>query len=409
MMNEVVQFSAGHEDLIHDVAYDFYGKRLVTCSSDQKLKVWDMDEDKGNWACNDSWKGHDSSILKVAWAHPEYGQVFASCSFDRTVRVWEEQDQEAKLGGRRWSEKARLADSKGPVQDLEFAPTHLGLKLATAASDGVLRIYEAMDVVQLGQWTLMDEIEIASLGAIGSMESANIGSVVDGIMTRNQSNTAAATSGGSTNAGGGGGLAGSGGAGAGVGGLGGGGAVTSHYCLSWCPSRFQPQMLLIGCGRENVAKVFRIDAHGRWSPGEQLLGHGDVVTSVAWAPNMGRSYQLLATACRDGHVRIFRLSGGGNGALPGGGDGGSSAGGGGPWQTAGAKKSTAAAGRFHVELLADFSDHGTEVWRVEWNVTGTILSSSGDDGKVRLWKSSYMGEWRCMSIISAESADVAMR
>lgn len=28
-----------HEDLIHDVAYDFYGKRLATCSSDQTVKV----------------------------------------------------------------------------------------------------------------------------------------------------------------------------------------------------------------------------------------------------------------------------------------------------------------------------------------------------------------------------------
>ena len=28
-----------HEDLIHDVAYDFYGERLATCSSDQTVKV----------------------------------------------------------------------------------------------------------------------------------------------------------------------------------------------------------------------------------------------------------------------------------------------------------------------------------------------------------------------------------
>jgi hypothetical protein len=30
---------ADHEDLIHDVAYDFYGKRMATCSSDQTVKV----------------------------------------------------------------------------------------------------------------------------------------------------------------------------------------------------------------------------------------------------------------------------------------------------------------------------------------------------------------------------------
>lgn len=31
---------ADHKDLIHDVAYDFYGERMATCSSDQYVKVW---------------------------------------------------------------------------------------------------------------------------------------------------------------------------------------------------------------------------------------------------------------------------------------------------------------------------------------------------------------------------------
>ena len=61
-----------HKDLIHDVSYDFYGKRMATCSSDQSVKVcetgcalnritccatqvWDFSEG-GQWRCTASWK-----------------------------------------------------------------------------------------------------------------------------------------------------------------------------------------------------------------------------------------------------------------------------------------------------------------------------------------------------------------
>ena len=92
-MSSITKFDTSHEDLIHDISYDFYGKRLVTCSSDQRLKVWDFieREDAAVWELNDTWKAHDSSILKAIWAHPEYGQVIASCSLDRLVKIWEEQ------------------------------------------------------------------------------------------------------------------------------------------------------------------------------------------------------------------------------------------------------------------------------------------------------------------------------
>lgn len=121
-------------------------------------------------------QAHDASILKVAWAHPEYGQVLASCSFDRSIRIWEEDQSAATVSSstsaaaastatgtpgdtsatsRRWLEKARLVDSRGSVQDIAFAPNHLGLKLATVSVDGTLRIYEAMDVINLAHWTLM--------------------------------------------------------------------------------------------------------------------------------------------------------------------------------------------------------------------------------------------------------------
>lgn len=65
---EVQPLRTGHEDLIHDVAYDFYGERMATCSSDCRIKIWDRNAQTGEWELNDSFKAHDAGILRVVWA-----------------------------------------------------------------------------------------------------------------------------------------------------------------------------------------------------------------------------------------------------------------------------------------------------------------------------------------------------
>jgi WD40 repeat protein len=61
------RLSPGHTDLVHDIAYDFYGQRLVTCSSDHKIKVWDFPEspeERATWQLNDSWKVYMYSSVR---------------------------------------------------------------------------------------------------------------------------------------------------------------------------------------------------------------------------------------------------------------------------------------------------------------------------------------------------------
>lgn len=38
MLNST-EIRTDHKDVIHDVSYDYYGKRMATCSSDQTVKV----------------------------------------------------------------------------------------------------------------------------------------------------------------------------------------------------------------------------------------------------------------------------------------------------------------------------------------------------------------------------------
>jgi len=89
---------------------------------------------------------------------------------------------------------------------------------------------------------------------------------------------------------------------------------------------------------------------------------------------ISRSYHLIASASKDSKVRICRMD--------------------------------IVSGRITINEEAAFDDHHSEVWKVEWNVTGTILASSGDDCKVRLWKAiPHTGKWKMFGILSGEDSD----
>lgn len=54
----------GHHDLVLAADYNFYGTRLVTASSDHRLKVWDKKREL--WELVDSWRAHDAEITEAS-------------------------------------------------------------------------------------------------------------------------------------------------------------------------------------------------------------------------------------------------------------------------------------------------------------------------------------------------------
>lgn len=295
-----------------------------------------------------------------------------------------------------------IGDTRGAICDISFAPANVGLKLAYISSDGMVQVQEAIETHTVSRWTSVDEFRVVPSAPPREAETS--------------------------------------------------------FCLNYCPGRWGGEQLLVGT--MDKVRIYRHDSNGKFKPAEELRGHKGLVRDVSWAPNLGRSYHLIATACKDGHVRIFRLtdprmtfspkssrpasrskdrnedvgekphfsgltrdisnlsvggqSGGGGGsrglnatAFPG--SSGVSLSQANSFEkpedalgvlTVEEQESRELSG-FHVEEIAAFNDHGREVWRVEWNPTGTVLSSAGDDGKIRLWRADRTMRWKCMSVMGS--------
>ncbi|EPQ53705.1 WD40 repeat-like protein [Gloeophyllum trabeum ATCC 11539] len=393
---------SAHNDLVTDASYDFYGLRLATCSLDQRIKIWRLDETTGTWDADDDWKAHDAAVSKVHWAHPEFGSIVASSSFDRTVKVWEETSVEAdpqpngsgpSSATSRWVERATLVDAKGTVRAVEFAPRHFGLKLASIASDNYLRIYECLEQPSLTTWQLSEEIDVHAIPSStppptslshtlaqstptqthSSLEGPNASLVATALQ---QSQPPSRPGMGNREADGG-------------------------WCISWCKDKYWGELIAAGAGVSGVVKIIQIsptrrpvallalDPYASERSGASSEAEGPTayaVTSVSWAPSCGRSYHLIATGSRDGRVRIWKVK-------P-------------PAQTIDISMGTDDdEERWSAHIVADFDDHKLAVGRVEWNITGTVLSSAGNDGRVRLWKATVGNVWRAAGHLSVEQAE----
>ncbi|RVW43179.1 Protein SEH1 [Vitis vinifera] len=190
----------------------------------------------------------------------------------------------------------------------------------SAYSDGHVKVYELLDPLELKSWQLQAEFQNAS----------------DSVSTFGK-------------------------------------ALCLSASVSWNPQRGESQQSSFVLGfhsdtpQLNSAKVWEFDQdHQRWLPVAELALHGDKgdqVFTVAWAPNIGRPYEVIAVATHKG-IAIWHL--GLNPDID---------------------------GRLSVERVALLSGHDGEVWQMEWDMSGMTLATTGGDGMVRLWQSNLNGVW----------------
>ncbi|GAB5365492.1 hypothetical protein AAMO2058_001062900 [Amorphochlora amoebiformis] len=238
--SSAITFETGHEEMIHDAQLDYYGKRLATASSDQKIKIFELVGKKQNLVAE--LKGHTGPVWQVAWAHPSHGSLLASCSYDRKVCIWEEVQKN------RWQRAMENELHHASVNAVAWAPHEVGRILAAASADGSVSIY----TFQNNRWER--SVFRAHEGGVNSVSWAP--------------------------------------------------AIPSASLVAQNNAPVKPQRRLVTGGCDNKIKIWYFnEAKAQWDQQTVLkddgLKHKGWVRDVAWAPSLGLPGNTIASCSED--------------------------------------------------------------------------------------------------------------
>ncbi|CAL5325765.1 unnamed protein product [Camellia sinensis] len=240
------KIETGHNDTVHDVSMDYYGKRVATGSSDTTIKIIGVSNNSTSQHLA-TLTGHQGPVWQVAWAHPKFGSILASCSYDGRVIIWKEGNQNE------WTQAHVFTEHKSSVNSIAWAPHELGLCLACGSSDGNISVFTARSD---GGWdtTRIDQAHPLGVTSVSWAPSMAPGALV----------------------------------GSGI---------------------LDPVQKLASGGCDNTVKVWKL-YNGNWKmdcfPALQM--HADWVRDVAWAPNLGLPKSTIASASQDGTVVIWTVA-----------------------------------------------------------------------------------------------------
>ncbi|CAI7605966.1 hypothetical protein N7533_012383 [Penicillium manginii] len=360
-------FDAGHRDLVSVTKFNFYGNRIVTASTDHRMKVWDLKD--GQWQLTDTWRAHDAEIRDAVWNGPFTGQHIGSVGEDMKLKIWQEDVTQPPNSGRRFRSIFRMtAPQRHPFVSMDFRNIDLESWMAVITRDGYLMILEPTSPDSLADWQHLDQFRVCSQPERGEETSFKIQFHHD----------------------------------------------PSDITHTISPETDRKSLSLVVAAMDSV-KIYRTDANRRFYHAIELNGHGGLVRDISWANGSVRGYDLIASGGKDGLVRIFEIctiptnqasqpansrkaerrqqqQSSENRATSQSGIG-SALASRAPPSASNRQASGDSQFRHSFKQVACIESKHLDVWQVEFSFAGDSLMSAGDDGAVRFWKKSLSGEW----------------
>ncbi|CAK7264240.1 hypothetical protein SEPCBS57363_000980 [Sporothrix epigloea] len=269
----------GHQDLVQAVAFNAYGDRCATGSVDGSIRVFNRHSD-GMWRLCDTWGAHGSEILELQWLPPTiYPNLLASIGFEGGFKLWTEDPIAAP--GRRFSQRAKgyakaAFETRSPRSPYRsFSMKHNDetrhTYLALLAADGTLTVLENEVPENLSDYANVDELRVCPKPARGEEASFRV---------RFDPNP--------------------------------------EPCFTALRAGVHADSLSLVVAAMESVKIYRTrpittTSYGLQGTGRafylaaEIKGHNGLVRDVAWAPGNFRGYDIIATACQDGYVRVVRL------------------------------------------------------------------------------------------------------
>lgn len=287
---------------------------------------------------------------------------------DLKLKIWEEDVTQAPNSGRRfkciWRHPSPVHT---PYVCLDFKNIEMDTWLAVITRDGLLSVLEPTNNT-FNEWQVIDQFRVCETPARGEETSFKVQFHEEPV-------------------------------------------DLAHTLI---PGSIKDKSLELVVAAMDTAKIYRTDANYKFYQAAELTGHPALVRDIAWANGCVRGFDIIASGCKDGNVRIFELrtalananqssttaavsvtspapprgSVSSQSAITTGLTGDMSR-----LDLAERDTSTARQFRHTIKEVANFNSKHRDVWQVEFSKAGDCLISTGDDGIIRFWKMAISGEW----------------